>query len=102
MSYIDSELVEKCITDASFDSLEKALKKHEYEVVRTNLQITAHHGGLYNNYHLSTITILDLKGYRECVDVETSKGYLCKPNSGVLAKIVKLAESYEKRVKSNE
>jgi len=96
MSFIDSELTENCVTDASFDSLDKALNKFGYKVVRTRLQITATHGGYWKtNGHISTITIIEKDGLRYCEDKETSKGYMCKPHQGVLAQIVQEAESYE-------
>ena len=94
MSFIDSEIREECITDASFDALETALKNNKYKVTRTRLQITASHGGTWStNGKISTITIVDMGTYRQCTDVETAKGYLCKPNSGRLATIVQEAEN---------
>ena len=93
MSFIDSEKIEECVTPATFDALEKALLDNEYKVTRTKMQITATKGGFWTNYKISTITIIDLGNYRQCKDVETAKGYLCKPNSGILASIVQKAEN---------
>lgn len=96
MSFIDSEKIEECVTPATFDALERALLNNKYKVVRTKMQITATHGGTWStNGKISTITIIDLGNYRQCKDVETAKGYLCKPNSGVLAKIIQEAEEYD-------
>ena len=99
MSFIDSEKRETCCTDASMDDLEKALKSFGYEVQRTRLQITATHGGyLSTNGHISTITIVDQGNIRACEDIETSKGYMCSPDSGILTQIINCAEtkSFEK------
>lgn len=97
MSLIDSENIETCITSATFDDLEKALKSFGYNVTRTKLQITATHGGYWStNGHLSTITIIDKGDYRECQDIETAKGYMCTPEKGLLAKIINYAESPER------
>ena len=94
MSFIDSEVVEECITDASMSALENALRHHGYSVTRTNLQITAKYGGVFKtNGKFSTITIVDMGDYRQCRDLETAKGILFSPKRGVLAKIVAEAES---------
>lgn len=94
MSFIDSERIETCITDASFDALETALKRNGYQVVRTRLQISATRGGTWpTNGKISSITILERDGLRYCEDKETAKGYLCSPNTGVLAKLVQEAEA---------
>ena len=93
MSFIDSERIEECVTPATFDALEKILLDNKYKVARTKMQITATKGGFWTNYKISTITIIDLGNYRQCKDVETAKGYLCKPNSGILANIVQKAEN---------
>ena len=100
MSFIDSEARENCYTDATMNDLECALKSFGYDVQRTRLQITAKHGGYWStNGHLSTITIVDRGDVRYCEDIETSKGYMCMPDSGILAKIVECAEtkSFEKK-----
>lgn len=94
MSFIDSERIETCITDASFDALETVLKRNGYQVVRTRLQISANRGGTWStNGKISFITILERDGLRYCEDKETAKGYLCSPNTGVLAKLVQEAEA---------
>ena len=93
MSWIDSTLSEECITDASMDKLAKVLEQNKYEVIRMRLQITAKRGGFWTNGKISTITIIDKGDYRYCKDVETSKGWAMKPNSGVLARLVAIAES---------
>lgn len=94
MSFIDSERIETCITDASFDALETALKRNGYQVVRTRLQISATRGGTWStNGKISSITILERDGLRYCEDKETAKGYLCSPNTGILAKLVQEAEA---------
>lgn len=96
MSFIDTQIEETCVTDASMDDLEKALKAYGYTVEKTKYQITAKHGGFFStNAHLSTITIVDDGNLRTCKDVETAKGYLCSPERGLLAQIVKYAESSE-------
>lgn len=96
MSFIDSELTEECMTDASFDSLEKALKHFGYDVVRTKLQITARRGGVFKtNGKFSTVVVTDSGSYRSCRDTETAKGYLMRPRQGVLAQIVAFAEELE-------
>lgn len=94
MSFIDSERIEICITDAGFDALETVLKRNGYQVVRTRLQISATRGGTWStNGKISSITILERDGLRYCEDKETAKGYLCSPNTGVLAKLVQEAEA---------
>lgn len=94
MSFIDSERIETCITDASFDALETALKRNGYQVVRTRLQISATRGGTWStNGKISSITITERDDLRYCEDKETAKGYLCSPNTGVLAKLVQEAEA---------
>lgn len=76
------------------DALEKALEAYGYTIQRTKYQITAIHGGTFStNGHISTITIIDDGNLRTCQDVETSKGYMCSPERGLLAKIVKYAET---------
>lgn len=100
MSFIDSESVETCITSASFNDLEKALKAYGYNVERTKMQITATHGGYWStNGHISIITITDEGDKRVARDVETAKGYMCQPAKGILAKIINYAESPEKLIK---
>lgn len=98
MSFIDSEHTETCITDASFEALETVLKRNGYQVVRTRLQISATHGGIWStNGKISSITIIERDGLRYCEDKETAKGYLCSPNTGVLAKLVQEAEAIKPR-----
>ena len=92
MSWIDSSLVEECITDASMDKIVEVLTKNNYKVVRTRLQITAKRGGFWTNGKTSTITVIDCGDYRQCKDVETSKGWAMTPNSGVLAALIEKAE----------
>ena len=91
MSWIDSSLVEKCITDATMEQIEKALENNNYEVIRTRKQITAVKKSFWSS-KASTIVVLDRGDYRECEDTETSKGYAVRPNSGVLAEIIQEAE----------
>ena len=94
MSWIDSSNTEECITNASMKNIERTLVKRKYKVTRTNLQITATYGGTFKtNGKISTITVVDCGNYRQCKDVETAKGWLCRPKSGVLAEIVKEAEA---------
>lgn len=94
MSWIDSTVTEKCITDATMEQLAKTLKSNGYKITKTRLQITATHGGTWStNGKISTITIIDRGDYRECEDTETSKGWMMRPNTGVLAKIVSQAEN---------
>ncbi len=98
MSFIDSEHIETCITDASFDALETVLKRNGYQVVRTRLQISATYGGTWStNGKISSITIIERNGLRYCEDKETAKGYLCSPNIGVLAKLVQEAEAIQSK-----
>jgi hypothetical protein len=93
MSWIDSTVVEKCITDASMDQIEEALINNKYKVIRTRMQITATHGGTWStNGKFSTIIVIDCGNYRECEDTETSKGWAMRPKTGVLAKIIQEAE----------
>ena len=94
MSFIDSEFVEECITNASMSAIENVLRKRGYSVTRTNLQITARYGGTFKtNGKFSTITVVDMGDYRQCRDLETAKGFLCTPKRGVLAEIIAEAEA---------
>lgn len=96
MSWIDSENVERCVTDASMDNLEKVLKLYGYNVQRTKYQIVATHGGTFStNGHLSTITVVNDGTKRICEDRETAKGEFCRPETGLLIEIIKYAESPE-------
>jgi hypothetical protein len=92
MSYIDSSIIEENITDASMNRLEAVLKDRGYKVVRTKLQITATLNSFWTSKN-SIITITDCGNYRSCKDIETAKGMLNRPNSGVLASIVAEAEA---------
>lgn len=88
------KIIEKCITDASMDALEKALEAYGYTIQRTKHQISATHGGTFcTNGHLSVITVTDDGNIRKCQDIETSMGYCSSPERGLLAKIVKYAET---------
>lgn len=91
MSLIDSSLIEECATDASMDRIAEVLKENGYKVVRTRMQITAKRESFWSS-KASTITIIDCDNYRQCKDVETSKGLAIKPNSGVLAELIEKAE----------
>lgn len=92
MSWIDSSSTEECITNASMENIEKVLNQRGYKVTKTNLQITATHRGFWTSYG-STITVINCGNYRQCKDVETAKGWACRPKSGVLAEIVREAEA---------
>lgn len=84
------------LTRASLDSLEKALKNFGYKVNRTSTAISATYGGTRStNGHISTLTINDCIEYRECINKETSQGYLCNPVKGRLAKIIAEAEAID-------
>ena len=93
MSLIDSTLIEECITDASMEKIAEVLEDNDYEVVKTRMQITAKHGGFWTNGKTSTITVIDCGNYRQCKDVETSKGWAMRPRSGVLAELIREAEA---------
>lgn len=87
---------ERILTKASLNSLEKALLDFGYEVNRTSMAISATYGGTWKtNGHISTLTINDFIEYRECVNKETSQGYLCNPKKGRLAKIIAKAEELD-------
>ena len=92
MSYIDSSNVEKGITEASMTKLEEVLKNRGYRVVKTKLQISATLNSFWTS-KTSTVTITDCGNYRSCEDIETAKGLLVRPNSGVLASIIAEAEA---------
>lgn len=91
MSFINSTNIETCITNAPIGYLINVLKNEGYEVIKSNLQVTATYKPFLSSY-ASTITILDKGEYRECSDTETATGLLIKPRTGILAQIVKKAE----------
>ncbi len=96
MSFIDSENYEELITTASMKRMAEVLENNGYEVTKTKLQITATHGGAWStNGKISKITVIDQGDYRICRDIETSKGYLMSPNTGVLAALIQEAEFEE-------
>ena len=94
---------ERLLTKASLDSLEKALKEADYKLTRTSMSISAKHGGMWStNGHISTLTINDLGDCRECLNTETSEGWLCSPKTGRLAEIIARAEEIDKSSASHK
>lgn len=94
MSFISNEYNEQIITDASKQNLVNVLIEYGYEVTETRLQITAIKKSFWLS-KASVITIIEKDGLRYCTNNETSQGWAISPNKGVLATIVKAAESRE-------
>ena len=91
MSFIDKTEIVEAYTDASLDSLEKALAEYGYKVSRSRISITATLK-TFSGYN-STVLIVDQNGIRYCKDTESSKGMMLNPKTSRLQEIISLAES---------
>lgn len=91
MSFIDSENLVQYQTKASLSRITQILKDRGYKIVQTECQIVASKNMFWTS-RSSTITVVDNGNVRICYDKETAKGYMNKPKSGVLIKIIQEAE----------
>lgn len=93
MSFIDTENYFEMETTATISALARVLEKEGYKVTKSSKRISATKGGIFSS-HTSTITVVDLGNIREISDLEQAKGYMMKPKSDRLTKIVIEAEDY--------
>lgn len=91
MSFIDSENLEEYQTKAPLRKIVEILEDKGYKITQTQYQVVATKKMFWSSC-TSTITIIDKGDIRICYDKETSKGYMNKPKSGVLIKIIEEVE----------